>query len=175
MSVLDADERAFLESHDKCYLATVSENGWPHVAPLAYATLSEDERIYLLTHPYQRKSENVFHENRVGVLVEEGHEYLELAGLFVHGYATVVRDESRFPDLEAAWEDGFYDGQIPDVVKKVYDTREGWLWFEIEPVHAVSWSNDVIDPERLSHREVPEGSPFSYDLPEDAGAAEPEL
>lgn len=174
MSLSDAEKRAFLASHDKCYLATVSENGWPHVVPLAYTMLPDDDRIYLLTHPDQRKSRNIFHDNRVGVLVEEGHTYLDLKGVFVHGYATLVRDTDRYPELEAHWEEGFYDGRIPDVVKKVYDTRDNWLWFAVDPAHTVSWDNSVIDPERLADRDVPEGSPFTYDLPEDAGAAEPE-
>jgi hypothetical protein len=59
-------------------------------------------------------------------------------------------------------------------VKKVYDTRDNWLWFAVDPANTVSWDNSVIDPERLDDRDVPEGSPFTYDLPEDAGAAEPE-
>lgn len=174
MGLSDAEERTFLESHDKCYLATVSENGWPHVVPLAYTMLPDDDQLYILTHPDQRKSRNIFYDNRVGLLVEEGQAYLELAGVFIHGHATMVRDTDRYTELESHWVDGFYDGQIPDVVKKVYDTRDNWLWFAVDPVHTVSWDNSVVDPERLSDRDVPEGSPFTYDLPDDAGAAEPE-
>lgn len=170
MSMDDAELEAFLNERRTVYLATVSENGWPHVAPVGFAHLKG--KLYVLTHPEQRKSRNLFHDNRVGVVADEGDEYTSLRGVFMHGYAEVVTDESRFRKLEDAWIDSFYGGEIPDVVKKVYARRDGWIWFEIEPVHTVTWDNTKLDSSRLAD-EAPAGSPFSYDLPDDLGAATP--
>lgn len=172
MSMDDAELDTFLTERRTVYLATVSENGWPHVAPVGFAWL--DEKLYVLTHPGQRKSRNILHDNRVGVVADAGDGYTSLRGVFMHGYAEAVTDGSRFPRLERAWIDSFYDGEIPDDVKRVYARRDGWIWFEIEPVHTVTWDNRKLDPSRLADDPVPEDSPFSYDLPEDLGAAAPD-
>lgn len=167
----DAELDAFLTEQKMLYLATVSENGWPHVAPVGFARI--DGNLYVLTHPNQRKSRNIFHNNKVGVVLDEGDSYTSLRGVFMHGYATVVTDEEKYPELERAWVDTFYDGEIPDVVKKVYSKRDGWIWFEIEPVNTVTWDNRKLDPSRLEDEDAPSGMPFSYQLPDDTGAATP--
>lgn len=172
MSMDDVELDAFLTERRIVYLATVSESGWPHVAPVGFAWL--DEKLYVLTHPEQRKSRNIFHDNRVGVVADAGDGYTSLRGVFMHGYAEAVTDDSLFSRLERAWIDSFYGGEIPDVVKQVYARRDGWIWFEIEPVHVVTWDNRKLDPSRLLEDPVPGGSPFSYDLPEELGAATPD-
>lgn len=176
VSMSEDEFDAFLDEHSELRLATVSENGWPHVVPVAYTTRPETDgnRLYVLTHPEQRKSRNIFHDNRVGVIVDDGTAYTELRGAFMHGYATLVRDESLIAELEELWVEQAYDGEIPDVVKTVYNMRSGWVWFAIDPVHTVTWDNTKLDPERITDRETPDELPFSYDFPADAGAAEPE-
>lgn len=172
MTMNQEERDAFLREQRKLYLATVSENGWPHVVPVGFAR--RDGKLYVLTHPEQRKCRNVFHDNRVGVVLEEGDTYTSLRGVFMHGYATVVIDDDLRGALEEAWIDRFYGGEIPDVVKKVYARREGWLWFEIDPVNTVSWDNTKLDSTRLADEDPPEGTPFEYDRPDDLGAASPE-
>ena len=171
---MDDDELdSFLSEQKTLYLATVSENGWPHVAPVGFARLDGSDNLYVLTHPAQRKSKNVFHDNKVGVVLDDGDTYTSLRGVFIHGYASVVTDEGMFPELERAWVDNFYSGEIPEVVKKVYAKRDGWIWFEIEPVNTVTWDNRKLDPTRLEDEDAPSGMPFSYELPDDVGAAAP--
>jgi nitroimidazol reductase NimA-like FMN-containing flavoprotein (pyridoxamine 5'-phosphate oxidase superfamily) len=173
MNMGDEELEAFLDDQRTLYLATVSENGWPHVAPVGFARL-DDGHFYVLTHPSQRKSKNVFHDNRVGLTLDDGETYTSLRGVFVHGYATVVTDAKKRSKLEGAWVERFYDGEIPDVVKKVYAKRDGWIWFDIEPVHTVTWDNRKLDASRLAEEDAPEGMPFRYGLPEDMGAAAPD-
>lgn len=172
MTMSEEEQDAFLREQRKLYLATVSRNGWPHVAPVGFAR--RDGNLYVLTHPEQRKSRNIFHDNRVGVVFEDGDTYTSLRGVFMHGYATVVTDDGLRGEIEEAWIDRFYGGEIPDVVKKVYARREGWIWFEIDPVNTVSWDNTKLDPARLADEDPPAGTPFEYDLPDDLGAAAPE-
>ncbi|ADJ16866.1 pyridoxamine 5'-phosphate oxidase-related, FMN-binding protein (plasmid) [Halalkalicoccus jeotgali B3] len=173
MDMDDAELEVFLESQRTLYIATVSENGWPHVAPVGFARL-DNGHFYVLTHPSQRKSRNIFYDNRVGLTADAGESYTSLRGMFVHGYATVVTDDQKRPELENAWVERFYDGEIPDVVKKVYSKRDGWIWFDVEPVHTVTWDNRKLDPERLVDEDAPDGMPFSYGLPDDIGAATPD-
>lgn len=174
VSMTDEELDTFLNNHDELHLATVSENGWPHVVPVAYATFDEgDDRLYILTHPEQRKSQNIFQDNRVGLVIDDGEAYTELRGAFMHGYATLVRDKELIAKIEDTWVDQCYDGELPEVVQKVYGMRSGWVWFAIEPAHTVTWDNTKLDADRLRDHPVPEEGPFTYSFPEDAGAAEP--
>lgn len=171
---MDDDElEAFLDDQRILYLATASSNGWPHVAPVGFARL-DDGHFYVLTHPSQRKSRNAFHDNRVGLVLDDGESYTSLRGVFVHGYATVVINEEKRLRLEEAWVKRFYHGEIPNVVKKVYAKRDGWIWFDIEPVHTVTWDNRKLDASWLADEDAPERMPFSYGLPEEMGAAAPD-
>lgn len=171
MSDEEIDE--FLSENNTLRLATVSENGWPHVVPLAYARLDESDSLFVLTHPDQRKSRNLFYDNRLGAVIDDGEQYPDLRGVFFHGRATIVSREEKMKRLERAWIDQCYDGELPPIVKQVYSRRDGWVWFEITPVHRVSWDNTKLDPEKLVDDQDLPDSPFDYAVPEDAGAAEP--
>lgn len=174
----EAEVDRFLSNHHTLRLATVSEKGWPHVVPVGYTRLDDEggerEPLYVLSHPEQRKCRNIFSDNRVGAVVDDGDEYTSLRGVFVHGYATVVTDEARMEAVEASWIDDFYGGRLPDVVKAVYSLRDAWIWFRIDPVNVVSWDNRKVDEARLRDRGESIEDPFTYRLPDDLGAAAPE-
>jgi general stress protein 26 len=162
MDMTDDQVDSFLHEHKLLRLATVSENGWPHVVPVAYTRLDGDE-IYVLTHPGQRKSQNIGHNNKVALVVDEGTppDYFSMKGVFIHGYATQVAD-SLVDDIERSFVDKCYEGEIPELVKIIYSMRDGWVWFEIDPANTVSWDNSNIDESRLEGKDVPSGMPFQY-------------
>lgn len=169
----DEEVDQFLEEKNTLRLATVSENGWPHVVPVAYARLEESETLYVLTHPEPRKSQNLFHENRDCAVIDDGETYTDLRGVFIHGTAMVVPEPSTMERLERAWINQCYGGELPPVVKQVYGRRDGWIWFQIHPVHRVSWDNTKLDPSQLESTEPTSESPIEYNLPDDLGAAAP--
>lgn len=162
----------FLAGHRNCYVGTVSAQGWPHVAPLAYTRLDDPQTLYVRTDPRSRKAENLYHENRASVVVDEGVEYADLKGFFAQAYATIVRDEDRLNRLDKSFVEKHYDGAVPDLVSRVHDMQDEWVWFELNPANIVTWDNSKLDPDRLP--ESPSGGPtYAYGYPEDAGAAEP--
>lgn len=163
----------FLSVHRTCYVGTVSANGWPHVAPLAYARLDDPTTLYVRTHPDSRKARNLYHDNRASVVVDEGVAYADLKGFFAHAYATVVREERRLARLDEAFVEQQYGGVMPDLLVRVHATQDEWLWFELDPVHSLTWDNSKLDLERLPEPQA-DRLTYSYDRPEDAGAAEPE-
>jgi nitroimidazol reductase NimA-like FMN-containing flavoprotein (pyridoxamine 5'-phosphate oxidase superfamily) len=171
VDMTDDEIGSFLDNHRVLRLATVSENGWPHVAPVGYAHL--DDKLYVLSHPEQRKCQNIFHNNRVGAVVDDGDSYTTLRGVFIHGYATVVTEDDLIETVESAWIDHFYHGSLPDVVKAVYSMRDAWMWFEIDPANIVSWDNRKVEESRLKDKGKGINNPFTYHLPDDLGAAAP--
>lgn len=173
LEMTDNELDAFLSDHQTCYVGTVSEQGWPHVAPLAYTRLDDPTVLYVRTHPRSRKARNLYHENRASVVVDEGIEYSDLKGFFVHAYATVVREPPRLARLDDVFVETQYDGEMPELVARVHARQDEWVWFELEPAHVVTWDNSKLDPERLP--EPPAAGPsYTYGYPDDAGAAEPD-
>jgi len=173
LEMTDDELDEFLADHRNCYVGTVSAQGWPHVAPLAYARLDDPTTLYVRTHPRSRKARNLYHENRASVVVDEGIEYADLRGFFTHAYATVVRDGERLDRLDETFLEKQYGGEMPDLVARVHTGQDEWVWFELEPANVVTWDNSKLDPERLP--EPPAGGPrYEYGYPEDAGAAEPD-
>lgn len=162
----------FLSSHRNCYVGTVSKQGWPHVAPLAYTRLDAPKTLYVRTDPRSRKAANLYHENRASVVVDEGVEYGNLKGFFAHAYATVVRDEDRLNLLDESFAEKHYGGTVPDLVARVHALQEEWVWFELDPAHVVKWDNSKLNPERLPEPPA-KGPKYAYGHPDDAGAAEP--
>lgn len=162
----------FLESNRHLRLATVSERGWPHVAPLSYTRLDDSSTLYVRTHPDDRKSKNIYRNNRVGVVVDEtGESYTDLRGVFMHAYATLVRSADRIEALDESFDRKHFDGSSSKAHRRVHATRDAFVWFELEPVNVVTWDNTDIDPDRLP--EVGDKEVHTYDLPDDAGEAEP--
>jgi general stress protein 26 len=172
LEMTDAELEAFLADHRHCYVGTVSEQGWPHVAPLSYTRLDEPTTLYVRTHPKSRKAKNLYHENRASVVVDEGDEYAELRGFFAHAYATVVRAEDRLTRLDETFLETQYGGKMPDLLARIHARQDEWVWFELDAAHVVTWDNSKIDPERLPEPPA-DGPTYAYGFPEDAGAAEP--
>lgn len=169
----ESEVDSFLSNHRMLRLATVSENGWPHVAPVGYTRLDDGDEIYVLSHPEQRKCRNIFHNNKVGAVIDDGDTYTTLRGVFIHGYATVVTDDELMKRVEQSWIDQFYHGSLPDVVKAVYSMRDAWIWFKIDPANIVSWDNRKVEEDRLEDKGAEIDDPFTYRIPDDMGAAAP--
>lgn len=165
----------FLSHHHRLRLGTVSGNGWPHVIPVSYTRLDASPTLYVHSHPESRKSRNLRHDNRVGAVIDEGVSYGELRGVFVHGYATAIRDPERMRELEASWKEKLHGGERPELLKRAHAQHGTTMWIRIDPANVVTWDNTKLDPDRLPP--VPEGesADFTYDIPDDLGAAEPEI
>lgn len=176
MSLEMSDEEidAFLSSQKHLRLGTISENGWPHVTPVSYTRLDSSPVVYVHSHPAARKSRNIMHDNRVSAAIDHGESYSKLQGVFMHGYASVVRNSDRMEEIEESWKAKLHGGKRPEILKRVHARHGTTMWIEIEPVHLVTWDNTNIDPDRLAPLEPGETADFSYELPDDVGAAEPE-
>lgn len=172
--ITGAELDEFLRTNGHLRLATFSENGWPHVAPLAYVRLDDSTTLFVRTHTYDRKSENIYHDNRVCVVIDEtGIDYTDLRGVFMHAYATLVRDEDRIATLDEAYNDKHYDGSPSKALRRTHALRDAFVWFELDPVNTVTWDNTQLDPDRLP-KVSPDDEVHSYVFPDNAGAAEPD-
>lgn len=128
----------FLRAEQTCRVATVS-NGVPHVTPLWFAW--HDEAIWLYSLHRSKRWKDITGGGPVSILVDTGHEFVQLRGVELVGHATVVGEVPRAgePDetltaVERVFADKYSWGdQFP------YDGRHAWLRFDPETVR--SWDH----------------------------------
>src|SRR6266851_9329649 len=88
---MTADEvAAFLTGFRKVQLATINQDGTPHLVAMYYVML--DDQITFWTYRSSQKARNLARDPRVTCLVETGEEYFDLRGVQVAGLARCVED-----------------------------------------------------------------------------------
>lgn len=96
----------YLENHLYLNLGTVSPQGKPMVATLAYA--SKDSTVYLSTYESSRKVQNIKHNPYVAYTVDEDDcDIFIQNGLQVEGKASIVTDEKELNEIMGIMFDKF--------------------------------------------------------------------
>jgi len=81
-------EREYLESQMVGRLATSSETGVPHVAPVCYA--SNPERVYIHTGRNSKKMRNILKNNRVAFVADDYVDWGKFRAVVIQGVAEVL-------------------------------------------------------------------------------------
>src|SRR5579875_4224432 len=93
---------AFLASERTCRVATVSSDGSPHVTPLWFAW--DGSALWLTSIVKSQRWTDLQRDGRVSVIVDAGHDYMELRGVEIRGMARPVGEVPRtgepVPELE---------------------------------------------------------------------------
>ena len=88
---LTAEEQAaFLRDNPKCALATIDQDGFPHVVAMGFFV--EDGAFYMTSYAKAQKVLNIRRNPRVGLMVEAGASYAELKGVMVRGTCEIIED-----------------------------------------------------------------------------------
>lgn len=88
----------YLENHLYLNLGTVSPQGNPMVATLAYA--SKNSTVYLTSYESSRKVQNIKHNPNVAYTVDEDDCDIYIQnGLQVEGKASIVTDEKELNEI----------------------------------------------------------------------------
>ena len=87
----DDEIDAFLRGARKVQVATLAQDGTPHLTTL-FHVVDDRGRIAFWTYGRSQKIRNLERDPRVSLLVEDGEDYFELRGVSVRGRAEVVRD-----------------------------------------------------------------------------------
>ena len=112
---MDEQEIAsFVERSRTCTLATIGPTGTPHLVAMWYAVL--DGQLWFETKAKSQKARNLVRDDRVTVMIEDGHTYDTLRGVSFEGRAVVV------DDADALWRVGVsvwerYTGPYTDEMK----------------------------------------------------------
>lgn len=132
----DEERDAFLTSERTCRVASAGADGSPHVTPLWFVW--DGSALWLTSIVKSQRWTDLQRDGRVGVVVDTGHEFLELRGVEIRGRADVVGEVPRTGEPNAELEvperlfaDKYAGGQVR------HDGRHGWL--KITPDKVVSW------------------------------------
>ena len=90
IKLTDDEQRELLESERVVTVASLGQNGWPHLMPLWYVL--RDGEIWVYTYAKSQKVRNLERDPRATLLVETGHEYAELRGVMIEADAYVNRE-----------------------------------------------------------------------------------
>jgi len=97
---LSPDEQAaFFRERKKGALATIDQDGFPHVVAMNY--FARDGAFYMTSYAKAQKVVNIRRNPKVALMVEAGDEYPELRGVMIRGRCEILEDESS---VRAAFE-----------------------------------------------------------------------
>jgi PPOX class probable F420-dependent enzyme len=88
---LSEDGRRELISSERIVaVASFGPRGWPHLMPLWY--VPRDGEIWIYTYAKSQKVRNLERDPRATLMIETGHDYLELRGVQIEAEAEIHRD-----------------------------------------------------------------------------------
>jgi Pyridoxamine 5'-phosphate oxidase len=132
----DAERDEFLGAERTCRVATVGTAG-PHVAPLWFVW--HDGALWLTSLNRSQRWTDLERDPRIAVVVDAGHDYMELRGVELRGRVEVVGEvprtgepEPRLDPVERAFAEKYIGG-----TEFGYDGRHAWL--VLRPEKIVSW------------------------------------
>ncbi len=132
----DAERDRFLAAERTCRVATVGTEG-PHVAPLWFVW--HDGGLWLTSLNRSQRWTDLERDPRIAVVVDAGHDYVELRGVELRGRVEVVGEvprtgepEPRLDPVERAFAEKYTGGS-----EFGYDGRHAWL--VLRPEKIVSW------------------------------------
>jgi PPOX class probable F420-dependent enzyme len=98
---LNPDEQAaFFRERKKAALATIDQDGFPHVVAMNY--VARDGAFYMTSYGKAQKVVNIRRNPRVALMIEAGDEYAELRGVMIRGRCEILEDEASVQAAFAA-------------------------------------------------------------------------
>jgi len=137
---LTPEEQAkLLQEQQKCALATLDKNGFPHMVAMNFA--AKDGVIYMTSYGKAQKVVNARRNPKVGVMVEVGERYADFRGVMIRGNCEVIEDPQVVKETmrlagESATEAAVPSGATASVPKRVV--------LKITPYKIASWDHSKL-------------------------------
>src|SRR6266403_937469 len=82
------EQAAYLRANRKCALATLDQDGFPHVTAMNF--VMRDGAFYMTSYGKAQKVVNIRRNPKTAMMVETGSAYAELKGVMVRGLCEVI-------------------------------------------------------------------------------------
>src|SRR6202171_782986 len=93
------EQAAFLREHRKGALATLDQDGFPHVVAMNFAV--RDGIFYMTSYGKAQKVLNIRRSPKVALMVEAGNAYAELKGVMVRGECEILEEADAVSEVFA--------------------------------------------------------------------------
>ncbi len=134
------EQEAFLKSNQKCALATLDQNGFPHVVAMNY--VYRDGAFYMTSYGKAQKVVNIRRNPKVGLMVETGRVYNELQGVLVRGRCELIEDASQ---VGVAWSRmGQVQSGTSGVPREATASMPKRVVLKIVPEKITSWDHSKL-------------------------------
>ena len=141
---------AFLQQQRTASMATIGPTGTPHLVAMWFALI--DGQIWFETKAKSQKAQNLRRDDRLTVMVEDGHTYDTLRGVSFEGRGVVIDDPDAIWAVGVnVWEryTGPYTDEMKPFVEMMLNKR---VVVRVEPERIRSW-----DHRKLGMAPVPIG------------------
>jgi PPOX class probable F420-dependent enzyme len=133
------EQTAFLRENRKAALATLDQDGFPHVVAMNF--IVRDGAYYMTSYGKAQKVVNVRRNPKVGVMVEVGERYADFRGVMIRGRCEVIEDPQFVKETmhlagESATEAAVPSGAASSVPKRVV--------LKITPYKIASWDHTKL-------------------------------
>src|SRR5216684_3738878 len=133
------EQTAFLRENRKAALATLDQDGFPHVVAMNF--IVRDGAYYMTSYGKAQKVVNIRRNPKVGVMVETGERYADFRGVMIRGHCEVIEDPQVVKETmrlagESATEAAVPSGAASSVPKRVV--------LKITPYKIASWDHSKL-------------------------------
>jgi PPOX class probable F420-dependent enzyme len=135
---------AFLAGSRKLQLATINQDGTPHLVAMYYVLLGG--RIAFWTYRAAQKARNLARDPRLTCLVETGSEYFDLRGVQVRGVARLVDDPAGVLEIGRGVAGGMAGVPAESAEDYVAHAARKRVGFIVEPARIISWDHSKLLP-----------------------------
>lgn len=139
----DQEVWEFVALQKKVQLATINEDGTPHLTTLWFAIVDGD--IVLETFTKSRKAQNLLRDPRLTALLEDGEVYEKLRGAMICGRADLRQDTDEVHRLhtEVLLRNTDYDQKTLEEVSRGMAPKKTAI--VIKPEKIISWDHRKLD------------------------------
>src|ERR1700736_4349277 len=135
---LSPDEQvAFFRERKKAALATLDQDGFPHVVAMNY--YARDGTFYMTSYAKAQKVVNIRRNPKVALMIEAGDAYAELRGVMVRGCCEIIEGAEAVRAAFAAMAEA--RGTTPSRPSSAGDSAPKRVVLKIIPEKITSWDH----------------------------------
>jgi PPOX class probable F420-dependent enzyme len=135
------EQAVFLREHRKASLATIDQNGFPHVVAMNF--FAKDGVFYMTSYSKAQKVINIRRNPKVALMIEAGDKYSELRGVMVRGYCEVIEGAEAVRAAFAAMAEA--RGATTERPRGSVDSAPKRVVLKIIPEKITSWDHSKLD------------------------------
>ena len=139
----DREVSDFLDAQKSLQVGTIGPDGSVHLSTLWFAVL--DGRIVFETYTKSQKIKNLERDDRITVLLEDGHVYENLRGVMIKGRADLVGEPERVHQLALEVlkrnQPEIPVSVLDEVAEQMAEKRTAVI---VEPERIVSWDHTKL-------------------------------